>query len=184
MPASSVQTAVWPWASSAIRYSTAEAAATGFATDYLHMTSPVVGAFAQGDSRSGEVPVRSTTSGPVTTVLVRQLGPDASWWVLGAGAADISVAAPSWNAVVTSPVTFAGTSVAFEGTVQTQVRQDGVAEPLAKGFVTGGGTQMAPFAGTLAFPAPTAARGAVVLETISAKDGSVVQASVVRIRLG
>ena len=80
--------------------------------------------------------------------------------------------------------TFAGTSVAFEGTVQTQVRQDGVAEPLAKGFVTGGGTQMAPFAGTLAFPAPTAARGAVVLETISAKDGSVVQASVVRIRLG
>ena len=43
---------------------------------------------------------------------------------------------------------------------------------------------MAPFAGTLAFPAPTAARGAVVLETISAKDGSVVQASVVRIRLG
>ena len=163
MPASSVQTAVWPWASSAIRYSTAEAAATGFATDYLHMTSPVVGAFAQGDS---------------------QLGPDASWWVLGAGAADISVAAPSWNAVVTSPVTFAGTSVAFEGTVQTQVRQDGVAEPLAMGFVTGGGTQMAPFAGTLAFPAPTAARGAVVLETISAKDGSVVQASVVRIRLG
>ena len=147
------------------------------------MTAPLVGDFTQGDGRSGEVAVRLTATGPVTTVLVRQLGSDSSWWVLGAGAADISITSPAWNAKVSSPVVLTGTSVAFEGTVQTQVRQDGALEPLATGFVTGGSTQMVPFSGTLAFPAPTERLGAIVLETISAKDGSVVQASVVRIRL-
>jgi len=67
---------VWPTTASSTRYVTPRAAATGFATDYLHMVGPMVGAFQQGDSRSGEVPVQTGVSGPVTSVLVRQLGSD------------------------------------------------------------------------------------------------------------
>ena len=120
----------------------------GFATDYLHMVNPVVGQFQQGDSRSGEVPVQPSTTGPVTTVLVRQMGSDNSWWVLGAGTAAINLTAPTWNALITSPVTLQGTSMAFEGTVQTQVREDDNSKPLGQGYVTGGTSTMGPFRGS------------------------------------
>jgi len=176
--------AVWPWSTGTTRYATPEGAARGFATDFLHMVAPVVGGFRQGDARSGEVPVRPTTTGPETTVLVRQLGPDDSWWVLGAATAAIDLTAPTWNAAISSPVTLTGTSVAFEGTVRTQVRQDGMTTPLGEGFVTGGSTSMGPFRGTLAFSRPSAAYGAVVLTIISAENGAVSAASVVRVRFG
>jgi len=182
-PVPATTSAVWPLAASTTRYATPEAAATGFATQYLGMTTPAVGTFAQGDSRSGEVPVRSTPTGPITTVLVRQLGKGSSWWVLGCGAQDITITTPVWDTSVSSPVALTGSSLAFEGTVQTQVRQDGTMQPLGAGFVTGGSTEKAPFSGTLGFATPSASRGAVVLQAISAKDGSVVEASVVRVRL-
>lgn len=181
-PGSATWTAVWPTAASSTRYRTPEAAAQGFATGYLHMAHPVVGPFQQGDSRSGEVPVRPGATGPVTTVSVRTLGADGTWWVLGAGTAAIDLTAPVWNASIASPVTLQGTSVAFEGTVQTQVREDDNPEPLGKGFVTGGGTAMGPFEGTLAFATPTAGYGAVVLYTTSAMDGTVAAAAVMRVR--
>ena len=182
-PAPATTSAVWPLAASTTRYATPEGAATGFATQYLGMTAPAVGTFAQGDGRSGEVPVRSTPTGPVTTVLVRQLGTGSSWWVLGCGAQDITITTPAWDASVSSPVALTGSSLAFEGTIQTQVRQDGTTQPLGTGFVTGGSTEKAPFSGTLDFVTPSAGRGAVVLQAISAKDGSVLEASVVRVRL-
>ena len=74
-------TAVWPFASSATRYSDPVSAARGFAADYAGFPDPVVGEFRQGDARSGEVPVQAKATGPITTVLVRELGD--SWWVLG-----------------------------------------------------------------------------------------------------
>src|ERR1035441_891152 len=51
---SATWTAVWPTAASSTRYQTPEAAAQGFATDYLHMINPVISPFPQGDARSGE----------------------------------------------------------------------------------------------------------------------------------
>ncbi|HVA07359.1 MAG TPA: Gmad2 immunoglobulin-like domain-containing protein [Acidimicrobiales bacterium] len=181
-PQSSTWTAVWPTAASSIRYPTPEAAAKGFATDYLHVVDPVLGPFQQGDARSGEVPVQLSPAGPVTTVLVRELGSDNSWWVLGAGTAAINLTEPVWNASIASPVTLTGTSVAFEGTVQTQVREDDSSTPLGVGYVTGGSTAMGPFSGTLAFAKATTKYGAVVLYTISAENGAVTAASVIRIR--
>ncbi len=175
---------MWPTTASSTRYQTPEAAAQGFATDYLHMVNPVVSPFQQGDARSGEVPVQPSATGSVTTVLVRKLGPDNSWWVLGAGTAAINLTEPAWNAAISSPVTLKGTSVAFEGTVRTQVREDDNNKPLGEGFVTGGSTGMGPFDGTLAFTKPTAKYGAVVLDTISAENGMVMEAMVVRVRLG
>ena len=175
-------TAVWPTTASHTRYGLPAAAALGFATSYLHMVNPVIGQFQQGDARSGEVPVQPSTTGPDTTVLVRQLGPDNSWWVLGAGTAAINLTAPTWNASISSPLALKGTSMAFEGTVQAQVRDDNNA-PLGKGYVTGGTTSMGPFSGSLAFAKATTKYGAVVLYTTSAENGAVMEAAVMRVRL-
>ncbi len=153
-------------------------------TDYLHMVNPVINQFQQGDARSGEVPVQPSTTGPVTTVLVRQLGSDNSWWVLGAGTAAINLTEPAWDASITSPVRLKGTCIAFEGTVQTQVREDNNKKPLGEGYVTGGSMAMGPFGGVLTFAKATSKYGAVVLYTTSAENGTVTEATVIRVRFG
>ena len=183
-PEAATWTAVWPTTASSTRYQTPEEAAQGFTIDYLHMVNPVISQFRQGDARSGEVPIQPSATGPVTTVLVRKLGSDNSWWVLGAGTAAINLTEPVWNASISSPVILKGTSMAFEGTVQTQVREDDNSKPLGEGFVTGGSTGMGPFNGTLAFAKSTSKYGAVMLDTISAEAGTVMEAMVVRVRLG
>jgi len=175
--------AVFPAATGTTRYTDPIAAANGFATTYVGFVDPFVGTFRQGDARSGEVDVQPFADGPVTTVFVRQLGPDDSWWVIGAATANIAASEPAALASITSPVTLAGTSTAFEGTVQVQVRVDGRAEPLATGFVTGGANgEIGPFQSTLAFPPPGAGAGSVVFFTVSAENGSILEAAVVRVR--
>jgi len=177
--------AIWPFASTGTRFSEPVAAAKTFATDYLGFVDPVVGRFQQGDARSGEVAIRPQASGPVTTVLVRQLNADGSWWVIGAATDNIQLAAPQALASISSPVTVSGTSTAFEATVNVEIRQDDAIGPLAEDFVMGGsmGT-MAPFSKGIAFRSPSADAGAVVLKTLSAKDGAIWEATVVRIRFG
>lgn len=182
-PQAATWPAVWPTAASSTRYLTPEAAAAGFATDYLHMVGPVVGRFQQGDSRSGEVPVQPNPTGPVTTVLVRELGSDNAWWVLGAGTTAIVLTDPTWNALIKSPLTLKGSAMAFEGTVQTQVREDDNSKPIGEGYVTGGTDAMGQFSGSLAFTKATARYGAVVLYVTSAENGAVMEASVIRVRL-
>jgi hypothetical protein len=61
------QAAIWPFALTVTRFGDRVLAAEAFATDYLGFTSPLVGFFQQGDSRSGEVPVKATPTDPVTT---------------------------------------------------------------------------------------------------------------------
>jgi hypothetical protein len=180
---SDATTAVWPFAEGTTRYADPVAAARGFAVDFVSFTDPVVGGFRQGDTRSGEVDVQPRVGGPVATVLVRQLGRDGTWWVLGAATANIVLREPAAGALLSSPVRLRGASSAFEGTVSTQVRQDGAIKPLGSGFVTGGsGIELGSFDGTLAFSRPTAASGAVVLSTISSETGRVSEVTVVRVR--
>ncbi|HUZ39855.1 MAG TPA: Gmad2 immunoglobulin-like domain-containing protein [Acidimicrobiales bacterium] len=180
---SQMTTAIWPTIASSVRYATPTAAAGGFALAYLHMTDPVVGAYRAGDTRSGEVPVRSSAGGPETTVLVRQVASDASWWVIGAATQDITINMPSTLARVNSPLTIAGVSTAYEAVVNISLREDDVSTPLATGTTMGGSMgQLRPFHRTLAFQTPTSTYGALVLYTISAKDGSVASASVIRLR--
>jgi hypothetical protein len=174
-------TAVWPFASSATRYSDPVSAARGFATDYLGFTDPVVGEFRQGDARSGEVPIQAKATGPVTTVLVRQLGD--SWWVLGASTPNIQLASPAASATISSPVRLQGSSTAFEATVNTEVRADDSTQPIGTGTVMGGANgQMGPFDGSVTFSRPSASAGALVLFTRSAEDGSITEATVVRVK--
>ncbi len=183
-PSLDTSTAVWPLETSTIRYSDPVTAARGFAVDYVGFQDPVVGEFRAGDSRSGEVPVQARAGGPETTVLVRQLGADGTWWVLGSQTANIQSSAPDALATISSPVTVRGTSTAFEGTVNVEVREDGNTQPLAQTFVMGGANgQMAPYEQSIAFRQPERApAGAVLLFTISPEDGRTSEATVVRIR--
>ena len=175
--------AVWPTAASTARYHDPAVAARTFATSYLHFVAPIVGPFQQGDSRSGEVPIRPKSTGPVTTVLVRQLGTDGSWSVLGAATPNIRLTEPAALATITSPVRLRGSSSAFEATVQVSIRQDDNSKALADGYVMGGSLQMGPFDSTFKFARPTSHYGAIVLYTVSPEDGHVSEATVIRVRL-
>ncbi len=177
-------TAVWPFAASATRYTDPVQAARGFAVDYLGFVDPIIGAFMQGDSRSGEVQVKASDTGPATTVMVRKLAPDETWWVLGAATSNLQLQSPAALASIASPVTLSGQSTAFEATVNFEIREDGTTTPLATGIVMGGANgQMGPFSKAVSFAKPTATRGAVILKTMSPKDGNIAEASVIRVQL-
>ncbi len=184
---SSVQpgSAVWPFAVSPTRYTDPVEAARGFALDYVGFVDPVVGTFMAGDLRSGEVAIQPSPSGPVTTVVVRKLGPDDTWWVLAASTPNVQLRAPSASDTITSPVTVSGEGTAFEGTINVEIRQDGTVTPLATDFVTGGGNGlMGPFSKAISFSQPSAAGGALLLSSRSGENGYIWEASVTRVSFG
>jgi len=184
-PAAQPDTAVWPFADSTTRYADPERAAEGFAVDFLGFVDPVIGAFTPGDSRSGEVTVQARSTGPVTTVVVRKLTADGTWWVLAAATPNLQLRSPTAGTSITSPVTLTGQGTAFEGTVNVEVRQDGTLTPVATDFVTGGGNgEMGPFSKAITFSPPTASGGAIVLKTLGGENGVVWEASVVRVQFG
>ena len=174
--------AMWPTAQRSLRYSTPTAAALGFAHEVLRMRSPVAQSFQRGDTRSGEVPIRATSHGPVTTVLVRQLTSDRSWWVLGATCATVDVARPRALATVSSPFTLSGTSTSFESVINFALYQDDVTTPMVTGVTTGGANGvMGPFDRALYFEPPTHRYGVLVVSERSPKDGAVLEASAIRV---
>lgn len=174
-------TAVFPDGSSEVRYDDPVEAARAFAVDFVGFTDPVVGEFMQGDARSGEVEVRPMANGPATTAFVRQLGSDGTWWVLGSATANIVIDAPKAGGVIASPVAVSGSALAFEGTVDVEIRQDGARQPIGTDVVTGGGDIIRPFSGDIEFSIPTEPYGAVVFLTRSEQDGRVWEAGVVRV---
>jgi hypothetical protein len=176
-----LSTAIFPYDGTSRRFDDPVAAARAFATDLIGFTDPVMGSFAQGDNRSGEVEVRSRPNGPATTVMVRRLSDD-TWWIMGADTANIVLENPRPGSAVDSPLQLSGRASAFEGTVEVSVHQDGSTDPLGEGFVTGGATEeLGPFNGEVTFSRPDQRWGALVLRTINADDGRVWQASVVRV---
>lgn len=181
VPVPDVSTAVWPTLAGTRRFTDPVAAARSFATDYLKMTAPVVGAFRPGDARSGEVPVRGTTRGPVTTVIVRQIGSANTWWVLGSATPNIRLTEPAALATITSPVRLRGESSAFEATVNVSIREDDTTTPLAETFTMGGSTEIGPFDASVPFTTPTKPDGAIVMYTISSENGHVSGATVIRV---
>lgn len=174
--------ALWPDPASATRYDDPRLAAAGFAEDLVGFTDPVVGGFQQGDSRSGEVPIRARADGPVTTVLVRQLGADDAWFVIAALTEDIELDEPVAQSAIDDPLLLSGRARAFEGTVLAAVHGDGAAAPLGTGVLTatGDGT-LGPFSGEVRWTNPGGGWGSVILYTESAEDGRVWQATAVRV---
>lgn len=185
IPGDGTASAVWPAAGTAVGFADPVEAATSFATEFLGFTDPVIGEFMAGDSRSGEIELRAGEIGPVTIVLLRQLGDDDSWWVLGSEAENISIETPEVGAVIQSPLVLEGSALAFEGTVDVELRADGLIEPIATGFVTGSGPpEPGPFEGSIEFDDPTAEAGVLVLISRSSEDGSVLEASARRVFFG
>ncbi len=177
--------ALWPSSIDSTRFATPRSAALDFATHILKMAHPLAGAFQQGDTRSGEVPLQSSATGPLTTVLVRQLTADNSWWVIGAVASDIEISTPAALSTVSSPVDVGGRSTAYEAVVNLSLYRDGSRTPLATGTVMGGSMGvMGPFSASLHYSAGTGTYGDLVVFSRSAKDGSVLEASAIRLRLG
>jgi hypothetical protein len=173
---------VWPFPGSVVRYNDPVAAARSFAVDLVGFVDPVVGEFRAGDSRSGEVVVRPTSTGPETTVLVRRFGTDGSWWVIGSITTDIEVTLPSAQTAVDDPLQLAGRSRAFEGTVEVDIVADGSTTRIGSGFVTGGsGPDYGPFSGSMRFASPHGGWGSVILFTRSMEDGRVREASTIRV---
>jgi hypothetical protein len=116
------------------------------------------------------------------TVVYLARAADATWWVTRSATADIVVTSPVAGALVTSPTHLAGRSVAFEGVVNVQVRDDIAAQPLVNTTVSGGATGMGPFSARVSFSTPASSYGDLVLYERSAKDGSVTCATVLRLR--
>jgi len=182
-PVTADRSAMWPFPGTA-PFGTPDEAAQTFATRFLRFTNPIVGSFQQGDLRSGEVAIRPTTTGPVTTIFVRQLSSEAGWSVVGAATEDIELTTPHVLDAITSPVRLHGRALAYEGNVSVDVIADGDVGAIGSGFVTGGGDIMRPFDGKVAFDTPGAPYGVLVLYTTSAEDGHVWQATAVRVAFG
>jgi hypothetical protein len=206
-PDPSAFSGIWPFASKAEldayaagtdkTYRDPVATARDFANRYVGMDNAVTFGFTASGPGAGEVPVGPRYGEGHTplpnpratfTVALRQLGAqDATgpWTVVGASSPDIVVATPGPGDRIASPVRLTGRAVAFEGTVNVTVREDGMpaARSLGKGVVTGGGDQLRAFSGDVAFGAPSKAAGAVTLVELSAADGQgIVKATVVRVR--
>jgi hypothetical protein len=175
-------TAVWPRTGSALRYHEPQDAAHGYAVQFLGFRDPVVGKYKAGDLRSGEVTIKPNTSGPTTTVFVRQLGSSGDWWVIGSSTPNIQLAAPTALEKITSPAHLSGTSTAFEGQVNVRIYADGVDKPIVERSIMGGSMgEMRPFDATIQFPAPRSSAGTIVLSTTSMEDGTTAEASTVRV---
>jgi spore germination protein GerM len=171
--------------------------ARDFAVKYVGMDNPVDFPSRTIGPGMVEVPIgpryaegHTPLANPQATfgVVVRQLGAqDASgpWTVVEATALNISVTTPKALDKVASPVRLTGQALAFEGTVNVAVREDGMlaGQALGRGVVTGGGDVKRPYGGDIAFRSPAKPAGAILLTELSAADGqNILRATVVRVR--
>jgi len=174
--------AVWPSPSSDRRFTDPVDAAGRFAIEFVGFDQPVVGPFREGDGRSGEVEIRPVDVGPSTVIFVRKLGPDDSWWIIGAATGNITIDEPGALDAVSSPLTVSGRALAFEGHVDLELRADDGNNPVLSGYVIGGGTANEPFTAEFTFDPPQADAGAIVAYTRSEEDGRIWEAAVTRVQ--
>lgn len=143
-----------PWASVDDAHATPRAAVDAFLAwaDAIAMASwgesgyrdAVVAEYVGADQRSGEIEFHMGQTGsgdpsPVTIVIVRQAGPDDNWWVVGTVSEDAVITEPAAEAIIESPLRFAGETVAISDGVVLRIYADGDNTPLFAEQVTGGG---------------------------------------------
>jgi hypothetical protein len=184
---------IWPFASGAEleryladpgsgEYLDVTRTAVAFARDFLMMPDPVVdgGPSEVAPGSTGSVSILPSADSPVvTTVELRRIG--AAYVVIGASSDNIRVDEPIAGATVTSPIAVHGISTAFEATILAQVRSVAGAGGETTALMGGGNGTLAPFSGEVAGTLPPSDNAALVFFTRSPKDGSVLEATVVRI---
>jgi spore germination protein GerM len=198
---------IWPFATKAEldayasgserTYRDPVATARDFMTKYVGMDNPVD--FPSRTTAPGQVEVpmgpryaegRTPLANPQARfgVIVRQLGEQGAsgpWTVTEVVAFNITVTTPAPLARITSPVRLTGQAHAFEGTVNVQIREDGMlaGQSLGKGFVTGGGDMKRPYSGDVTFRSPTKPGGAIVYTELSMADGQgILQVAAIKVR--
>ena len=169
---------IWPTQQSGVHYSTPIAATKGFAAGVLGINDPLVGAYHATGPKVGVVAMRTSANGPTTTV---HLVDCSGWTVTGSTFGQVRVAIPISGAEVGTSFRVAGVSTAFESVVNYRVRSD-VGTVLARGIVKGGSNgAYGPFRATVE-RAPAKGAGELIFSTRSAKDGSLLGATVIRVR--
>ncbi len=174
--------AVWPAPGTTTSFPTPQRAADDFTRRFLGMGNPQL-APAQVTGTNATVGVRAYVTGGQVSVVALRSTPARGWVVVGCAASTIQVDTPSAGTRVSSPLSVAGRAFAFEGQVDVEVRQDGVAAPIGRSSGTGGGTELLPFEATVTFPRPPVARGTVVVSEARADvaDQGPATATVVRV---
>jgi Immunoglobulin-like domain of bacterial spore germination len=168
----------------------AKAAAVSFLRE-LGMRDPVAATYRKTGAATAEVGLHPRAGEgdrkfDQVTTQVRLHRYAYGWVPTGAEAVDtIEVDQPLPYSRIQSPVTVSGLSVAYEGTVHVRVLQDrrGPDRVLGKGFVNGGGTELAPFSGSIRFADPTnGVAGWVVFSGDTGADTGIISATAVRVR--
>lgn len=129
------------WSSTSPEADSPRAAAEAAVRDLIGVT-PVLGDYMAGDGRSGEMIVFSPAETvPVerSLLLLRQLGSDDRWSVIGAISAAIAIDEPaSGSTVPAGPVTVAGSARGFEGLVVVSGHRVGTNEMIDQQITSGG----------------------------------------------
>ncbi len=156
------QPAMWPMADEVLE--TPDEAARSFVGNVFKVP-PVLGEFRAGDSRSGEIDVLIGEQPAVvrSTLLLRQLGPDDGWFVIGSINPHMTIASPiSGSVVPAEKVIVSGTARGFEAQVSVTA------------YVAGDARQVISQRYALAGSAEASEPYAVELDFSSAESGSIV----------
>lgn len=138
------QPALWP--SSGVVLDTPEAAAADFVSAVLGVPAELAD-FREGDARSGEIDVLSPGEGGGTpivrsTLLMRQLGPDDGWFVIGAINDNTTIESPgSLDEVSPGPIDVSGKARGFEAAVLVEAYVAGETERLDQVRTAGGSAE-------------------------------------------
>ena len=145
-------TPIWPFASSTTTFASPQEAAKSFAVDYLGMTHARVGATNE-ENGTQNVEIFPNDRGSARSVVRVVEQPSRGWVVFEARADEIQVDQPARDASLTSPLTLAGRSTAFEATVGVQLRPLGSTKPVFEGNFNGGANgEMGPFSTSITPP--------------------------------
>jgi hypothetical protein len=105
-----------------------------------------------------------------------------AWFVAWMRAEEIQVDVPSEGGPVGAMLDIQGKGRAYEGTIGVSIRDDAGTDLHADpGYVTGGGTELAPFAGRVSYARPVTTGGILVLSDEGGLGGAPVTMSIVRV---
>lgn len=104
-----------------------------------------------------------------------------AWFVASLRSDNIEVNTPKNGDVVTSALRVTGRGVAYEGTIQTEIRADDNGS-LHKGFLTAGAYELAPFQAELEFDSPSSPSGILILSGDTGAEEPPPDVTVVRVR--
>ena len=158
-PPSALDGALWPDPAVATPETSPREVGRSFIVDFLRMENPPLGAFQQGDSRSGEVQVFQRGEGGtvredrvISTIALRQLD-GRRWFVIAAFGDEVQIGAPDALATISSPVTVAGQARGYEGNIGVRVYAAFDPKPLVEQGVAAGNMEIEPFSDELALRA-------------------------------